>query len=413
MSKIIKIALAVFLALLVTLGLVAVYVYFIVGKSVPQQLRNWFPTGGGEGAIPIATVPGNGEAEEYAPLPEAALVQISRDSVSGAGLHTQGATSTVLYVERETGNFFSFSLETNEKTRLTNVTLPRVQEAIFSGDGSRVALRYLSDDGNAIETFVATVPRTPELEAGQLQGSFLPKDILHITGNPMNNTFFYLTRRVAGGVAGFITATGGDTQIWNSPLLGWVPRFVAREAIALQTSASGMAPGYLYTLNPNTRVSSRVTGDVMGFTALVHPNLTTTLYSRSEDGWLTLSVLNAKNNISRNLPIRTLPEKCLFSTISATKVICAVPNEVTPGIYPDLWYRGEVSFSDSIWLIDIETDELLLLADFPRETESPIDIIDPLLTKDEQYMVFRNKRDGGLWRLKLPLKVSAPRGTSN
>jgi len=403
MLRAVKIILSILLALLIAGGLVVFYIYFIAGGSLPNIAKDWFPTNSNEpgdgGAITVTPDPN--QVEEETPLPTNALVQISRDAVGGAGFRESAATTTVLFVERETGNFFAYIPSTNERVRLTNATLPRIQEAVFSADGSRALLRYLGDDNSTIETYMADVPATPNLEAGELSGSFLARDISAVTAAPGGSNFFYLTP-TTNGVTGFITAPQADPQVWNSGVSEWIPVWTSPSALSLQTSASGVISGYAYLFNKDSKSFTRLIGNVRGLTVLVRPDLKAALYSQSGEGWVTLSLLDIANNSSSALPARTLPEKCVWKNKQVAEVICAVPNEIIPGTYPDLWYQGATAFSDSLWLIDTETSEIFLLADLKGETEMDIDAINLAVSQNDDLLIFKNKRDGSLWKLSLP-----------
>lgn len=400
MNKSLKIVFGIILSLFIAGGLIALYLYFVAGGSVTTTIRDLFPQG--ESIDPEETIVVTPEAEEEdgTPLPKEALFQISRNPVAGASFKM--GTSTALFVERETGNLHSFSFETQEKVRLTNATLPRLQEALFSSNGNRVALRYLTDDLSTIETFLAVVPLVASLDAGELDGSFLPRNISTITAEPSGQEFFYIAPKNTG-VGGYITTTGTPREVWSSPLREWVPMWVSKTTLSLSTAPSGNAAGFGYMLNKDTDRTERVLGNVTGLTLNVAPNLKHALYSESAQGWLTLSVLNLKVGSATELPVRALPEKCVWLNNSETKIICAIPDLVSPGVYPDLWYQGIVSFSDSLWSVDIETLEVARLVNLPEAVENPIDAIDLKLSADDELLMFTNKRDGGLWGLRLDL----------
>ena len=79
-----------------------------------------------------------------------------------------------------------------------------------------------------------------------------------------------------------------------------------------------------------------------------------------------------------------------------------MPKFINAGLYPDIWYQGEVSFSDQFWKIDIQTGNATLLLDpltVPGGEE--IDGIKLALDKDEDYLFFVNKKDSFLWKLEL------------
>lgn len=396
-----KIVAALLIAILIAGGCIVLYVYFIAGGSVSETIRNWFPESGTAPQSETITVTPEVEEGERVPLPEETLFQISRNPVAGASFKM--GTSTVLFVERETGNIHSFSFETREKARLTNATLPRLQEALFSASGSRVALRYLGEDLATIETFIATVPLSPSLDSGELEGVYLPRNITSMDSGPTGDEFLYVVPR-SSGVAGFITtlsAAAPDTQVWSSPLSEWRSQWLTPTTMTLETLPSGETPGYSYLLNTNSNIRERMLGDIRGLTTNVAPDLSRALYSQSREGWLTLSVVDLKTGEPSELPLYTLPEKCVWEHTTKTTVICAVPGEVAAGVYPDMWYQGKVFLSDSLWRIDTETSEITLLAYLPEEAAGSVDVTGLRISNDDRLLMFTNKRDGSLWGLLL------------
>ena len=53
------------------------------------------------------------------------------------------------------------------------------------------------------------------------------------------------------------------------------------------------------------------------------------------------------------LPFNPLPEKCAWSSTSATPLYCAAPLTSTPANYLDLWHQGLEDTADSIFAFDI------------------------------------------------------------
>lgn len=405
MTQALKIILSILISLLLAGALVVGYLYFIAGGSLPNIVKDWFPENSTEEIDgEIMTIPDLGQTEGEIPLSENALIQISRNPVAGMGFRESVATTTVIYVERETGNFFSYDADSNEKMRLTNATLPRIQEAVFSTDGTRALLHYLSEDRNSVETFMTDIPEMPTTELGELGGSFLPRNISGATPE-IGANFFYIVED-AEKVTGFVTTSKTDSQVWTSPMREWIPSKIAGGNFSLQTKASGAVPGYVYIFNRDSKVMRRVIGNTLGATALIRPDLKAAIYSESDGEWVRLSLIDMEDGTRTELGARTLPEKCVWKNLKRAEIICAVPNQVIPGLYPDQWYQGEASFSDSLWLVNTEDGTISLLANLKEEAGMDIDATNLTLDKKDELLIFKNKRDGSLWKLTLPQTVA-------
>ncbi len=81
---------------------------------------------------------------------------------------------------------------------------------------------------------------------------------------------------------------------------------------------------------------------------------------------------------------------------------CAVPRAASGTNYPESWYRGETSFSDQIWRIDVAAGNASMILDPTRVTGvGDIDGIKLKLDEGQNYLFFVNKKDSYLWELNL------------
>ena len=114
-----------------------------------------------------------------------------------------------------------------------------------------------------------------------------------------------------------------------------------------------------------------------------------------------MSVFDIKNNKVTDLPLWALTEKCIWSEKNSSIIYCGVSSFIPRGDDLDAWYKGLTSFSDSVWMIDIETQTATVLVDPTEKAGEEFDLIKPVLSPDEEYLLFINKRDSTLWQLKL------------
>jgi len=115
-----------------------------------------------------------------------------------------------------------------------------------------------------------------------------------------------------------------------------------------------------------------------------------------------LYLFNIKKGESKLLPFETLPEKCVWSNTNIKVIYCAVPKAFPIGeTYPDSWYQGLVSFTDSIWMINTDTMAASLIFDIEKESGEQMDVIDVQLDKKDNYLFFTNKTDLTFWSLSL------------
>ncbi len=306
------------------------------------------------------------------------------------------------YVDRVTGNIYQTFLDKISERKFSTTIIPRVYESIFGSKGSSVLMRYLKSDTKTIETFLGTIPKEilgADTENNEIRGIFLPDNINDLSLSPDTTKIFYLAN-VGDDAVGTVMnlSDSKKTQVFDSPFTEWLSFWPNMSMVTLTTKPTAVVQGHMYTINPTTKSFSRVLGDIYGLTTLTSPNGKLVLYS---DSSLTLSTYDVSKKTSTTLGVRTLPEKCIWGSVSDT-VYCAVPITLNGGQYPDSWYQGEISFSDQIWKIDILTGNTTIVAD---PTLAPIgeeiDGIKLMLDTKEKYLLFVNKKDSFLWKLEL------------
>ena len=383
------------------------------GQSVEETVKNYFPFGKvpvNDGAINNQSGSGNlgGEtAPALSTIPR--LRKISDSPVAGATvMETPLGTTTIItirYIERATGNVYDAKIGSVEPTRISNTTIPKIYEALWALGGDTVIIRNLRDNGEDIQTLSAKLSRQtgtssdPSLK--QLTGTFLPFNIKEVVVSPSGKRLFYLLEN-ADGATGIISNTDGSsaTKTFDSPLGEWLASWPNENTITLATKPAADTDGFLYFLNSKTGKLDGVFGKKSGLTALVSPDTARVLYAEGSRGGILTKIFAVKDGADNSLQLRTLPEKCVWSKKEVT-FYCGVPRAVAPLDYPEEWYQGLVSFSDDIWKINGITGSSTKVADISEPSGAEIDVIKPILTAKEDYLIFINKKDSALWSLRI------------
>jgi hypothetical protein len=293
------------------------------------------------------------------------------------------------YVERITGHIDEMYLDTKTVGTTSNSTIPSIYEAFFDGSASSVIYRYLSNDGQSITSFLATL--------GSDVGEFLPSDVVDVSISPDRNKFLYSTRTSSGMIG--TTRSFKDTkrsQVFSSPLTEWLSQWVTDQKIYLTTKASSSVNGDLFSLNIGTGVLTKVFGGVKGLTTLANKDGLLVLYSSSSSGNSVLGIFDVKNHTTTDLNIGGLPEKCIWGIAN---IYCAIPTNMTENSYPDSWYQGLTSFDDYFVKINPSTGEVATIAS--SLDQIPVDGMHLFLDNLESELFFTNKKDATLWMLDL------------
>ncbi len=190
----------------------------------------------------------------------------------------------------------------------------------------------------------------------------------------------------------------GNKTVFTSPFKSWQFSLTNPNTLLAYTSPTQGAQGTALVVNTKTNAAKRVLGGLNGLSAAMSPDGQNIIYSSIGANGLELNLLNLTNNQVSPLPLRTLAEKCTFD--SKNLVYCAVPRSQSFVGYPDTWYRGEVRSSDQIWAANTQTLETKLVFEGLLGNEE-FDIIKPLVTSNNKWLIFMTKGNWRAWKFDL------------
>ncbi len=396
---------------LVLLGAgVAAYFYFFPGapsENVTSPGGNGLPIagsapgqgtslpGGNGGVTPPITTPSGSPVSVSARLVKISAGPVVHGSVV-SNIKPVNASSSpevaVTYIERRSGNIFSYRVGAAVVTRISNKTLPGIQTASWLQDGSLAFVRYLSGtDFSTVNTYA--------LSSNGSDGSFLPQNLAGIA--IASTSVLTLASGVNGSVAS-LERVGGTSKstVFTSPLSALRVSFAGKNQYLAFTKPSLSLPGSAFLVDSTGRFS-RIAGPRSGLVALASPMGKWVLTSFMLDDAMYMELVNTGTHETVPLPVATIADKCVWASDDSA-IYCGVPlNPPTNQRYPDDWYQGAVSFNDRIWKIQVAGRYAQLVLDFPTEAKASLDAqalaIDPAST----VLVFMNKNDASLWSYKL------------
>jgi len=303
--------------------------------------------------------------------------------------------SLIRFIERGTGHIYETSTNSLTQVRISNTTIPKIQETVWL-DKDSLIIRYL-DDNDIIKTFSANLINN-NLGGQELEGIFLQNDIREII--KFGKKIFYLLDSGKGTI-GVISDKNNENKkiIFESPLKEWLLKNIDDKHISFTTKPAININGFLFLFNTETQILNKVIGGKPNLSTLMNKSFDT-LYSEYNKLGPKLSIYNNQEGINTDIFIKTFPEKCVWDK-NEPIIYCGVPNEELTNYDLTKWYQGTTSFTDSIWKINTETGKtefLISPSDFDVED---IDIINPILSEKGDYLLFMNKKDFNLWLLKL------------
>ncbi len=317
-----------------------------------------------------------------------AIPAVTSSSTASTTTEVSPADTEIRFVERQSGNIYTFRVHDRILSRISNKTLPGIQEAAWVADGSRVFVRYLTRAADGVEHV-----DTYALPADGGEGYFLEQGLEQIVVG--GDTVFSLLPTSTGSVGSLSAPDGTNIRTLFTSVISRLRTEFSGEDLIATTKASSGLDGYAFLVSRANGSLTRVLGPMRGLATLPSPGGEHILYSFNDRGKLATQVLNLTTRTATPLPLATLAEKCAW-TPTRDGLYCAIPTSVT-GNLPDDWYQGAHSFTDRIWYIDLTTRLATLIVDPKQVGEVEIDAVALTLDPLADVLVFTNKKDGSLW----------------
>lgn len=294
----------------------------------------------------------------------------------------------VRYVERKSGNVYKYEFNEKLLSRISNRTLPGIQEAAWTPDGKTAFLRFLSSNDSGTE-LVETYALPTESEGGYLLESGLDQVIVSGT-----STVITLLPSTTGSIATAARADGANAKTLFTSSLSSLRLYPAGKGVGAFTKPSAQMDGFGFMVSA-AGAFDRILGPYRGFTMLPSPSGKQVAYSYLSGQTLVANVMDTATRASTALPVALLPEKCVWAA-DEQSIYCAVPRSMS-GSWPDSWYQGAVSFSDRIWKIDLAARTAVLVVDPVAVANTPIDGVSLSIDANSDVLLFTNRADGSLW----------------
>ncbi len=339
----------------------------------------------------------------------AQLMQLYRNPIAGLGFTlNKGGQNDLMFVDRATGHTYEYvpETQTGEANRVTNTTIPKIQEAVWASGGENLVYRFLDNDTDNISSFAAKINHlSPSSDnPGEVVGSFLQPNIKQLVINPKGDKIFNLIDKSdKSGTYGYTTNVDGSSKkaIFESPISYWNVSWPSDNIITFTTKPTYKDYGLLYFFDTQKSSMNRVLGNITGLSTVTNKDASFVAYSYSANNYLALDVYDVKNKISKGLKVLTLADKCVWGNNNSKILYCAIPETPVAGNYPDVWYQGLQLFKDNLWKINIDTGEVSLLYEVGLKESTELDAYDMKISRDDKFLAFTNKYDLSLWLLDL------------
>jgi hypothetical protein len=386
----------------ITGGLVAILVILFIfsrASSSPaaNTIRDILPFGSGDG-VEFPTIQEPTDITPGGSSSNGNLFRVSRAPVAGFVPILKNKILYVRYTDRATGHIYDFNPTTKEEIKITNNTLPKIYEAHYKSDGSKVLYRFLKDDSDIVENLSLTLipPKaTSTDDIHTFNAVPLRSDLLDLVAGK-DNTLFYVT----GGNSAVATSNfegGNPKPLYTSVFKDWelVP---SGTGVITTTKPAARVAGYSYILSASGGLT-KLLGPLNSLVVTTNKSGNRIAYSY-DDGGMKLVTKNLTNQNTAEIFPATIAEKCVWSEEIPSSIYCGLSSNLT-GTQIDDWYKGIIHYTDSIWSFDISTGISEEQVDSKTGSDLKIDVVGPQLSPDEDYLFFINKTDLSLWALKI------------
>lgn len=393
-------------SLIVVLGLIA-GAYFLFGNQASLEVSdNPFAgidggfvgepileqdSGAGEEVAPrLIRITSNPVSEGVVAITRISTTTVPSETASGTPelIETTKRDTEVRFLDRASGNIYRFMAHERSLVRLSNKTLPGIQQASWLPDGTRAYVRFLSNSGGT-ETLASFV--LPESGEG---GFFLEQNLAAAKAAGPNSLFTMLSG-TSGSVGSLASGDGTNQRTLFTSLLSSLVVHPSGGSFFAHTKASNLLQGYGFSINTTTGGFTRILGPLRGLATLPSPDGTRLLYSFVDRGNLRLAVLDTQSRAGTSMPLATLVEKCVWAK-NGLSVYCAIPTSIPQGL-PDTWYQGAVTTSDRIWRIDMQARVATLIIDPSAVADVSVDGVALEVDPEEDVVLFTDRHSGNLW----------------
>lgn len=408
-----KTFIAIVLLLLAVLGALGWYFFLRTAPTGPDTATDPndtdlfpFPSGqnggnGGNDGGATTTTPVIDVGGSSSRLP--ALRKLWAEPTAGATfVASSSRTVSVRFVDRSTGHIYETPVESTAEKKISNVTIPQIYEALWASNGKEVVMRYLKD-GSSIQSFYGVLATTTEATATSspaIEGYFLPSGIREIAVAAGKILYFDPTSSNGVLIEANVSGTAKRVALTSDTSQWLISRNGAKSAF-LSTKPSGTVFGFGYIFDVAKGTLTNAISDIIGLTGSMNPAGDRVFMSGAQGRGMASASYDVAGRRTLALSVATLSDKCAWSSLKSAVIYCAIPTGPAAGTYPDDWYQGNVSFNDTLWMIDAATGETSFVFDPQFEVLEDMDMFRMSVSPDDSYLQFTNKKDMSLWLYRL------------
>jgi hypothetical protein len=172
---------------------------------------------------------------------------ISDEPVSGMTFVESKEGDYIRYMEKATGHIYDVSTFDEKRERVSNQTIPQVQEVYFANNGNSFLARYIKES-DSVENFYGNITGTST--DTKINGKIIDNTIKSISVSPSSKKIFYLDELLNKSY-GFVQNPPKQDrlQVFNSKIKQFNVDFNSEDTVILTTKPNKDTLGYAYKAN--------------------------------------------------------------------------------------------------------------------------------------------------------------------
>ena len=301
----------------------------------------------------------------------------------------------VLYYSKLNGNALEADFEGNSTNIVTSINIPGIITTLWSSDRSQAINVY--QENNAVKKVLFDFPTK--------KATLLDSRIKFVNFSAIQNKIAYQFVDNSLGTNKIVVADSNGLNyksvfdVRMDDLRVYWPR---EDKVAFSTAPSGIVQGttFVKTIGEQSSGLTKIISDAFGLTIKYSPDGTMLLYSQTDQFGHSPTLYLIKNGgIAENLSLNSLSDKCAFS--NQNSVYCAIPSVINGSlVLPDDFYKNIADFSDVFFKIDIVGKKNFIVMN-PADLKYDFNVSDLIISPNEDYLIFINKKDGLLYSVKI------------
>ncbi|MBI4709334.1 MAG: hypothetical protein HY764_03985 [Candidatus Portnoybacteria bacterium] len=317
---------------------------------------------------------------------------ISKAAVLAPTISEDG--QTIKYYSKADGHVLKSNFDGSGEEVISSANLPDLEGVVWSPDKKKV-ISIFEKNGQTTKSVFNYQARA---------NNALNENVRSINFSPDSQKIVYQYQN-ASNDQNNISVADANGQNWKNifttRLTNLIVEWPGPDKISIGNSPSGLVPGSLFTIDPESGNLTKILSDIYGLSVKWSKKKKKIIYQTTNEKGkdLKLFVTQIGSGQATLLPLKTIAEKCVWGADSQ-KIFCAVPQGLSEGVaMPDDYLNGKIIIRDDIYMIDVASQKTTKIAQ--SNEEQSFDAKELILSPEEDYLFFINGKNGLLCNIKL------------